>query len=81
MLESVAIDQSVISIAMVSGTETNVIYNIIEVREPVLNHNEKDTHMDGAILEGLYYFKKVMGEFLSLLTANGLCCILCEQAQ
>ena len=50
MLEDVDIDQSVVSSAMISITETKVIDNIIEERKPVLHKNEKDTPMYGEIL-------------------------------
>ena len=53
--------------------ETEVVDDIIEVREPVFNHNKKDTHIYGVIPEEYY---KVMGEVSSRLKLNGLCDIL-----
>ena len=37
-----------------------VLYKIIDVRETVLYHNEKDKPMYGAIIEDFDYVKKVM---------------------
>ena len=41
MLEYVDLDQSLVSSEMISSTETKVINNIIEVFEPLFNHNKK----------------------------------------
>ena len=60
MLEDVELYQSVIPSAMISSTETKVICNIIELSEPVLHHNEKDTSMYGNITEECDDVKKVM---------------------
>ena len=57
-----------------------VIYNILEIREPVLYHNKKDTHIYGAIPEECDDLKKVMKEMLSLLIGNGILNILYERA-
>ena len=81
MLEDAEIYQPVVSSAMIISTETKVIDNIIEVREPVLHHNEKDTPMYGAITEERDDVKKVVVEVTCLLTGNGLCNLLCEQYQ
>ena len=81
MLEEVDLDPSVVPSEMISIMEVKVIDNIIEVLEPVLYHNDNDTPMYGAIKEGCGGAKKVMGEMSSLLTGNGLCDLLCEQAQ
>ena len=70
MLEDVDIDQSVVSSAMISITETKVIDNIIEERKPVLHKNEKDTPMYGEIPEGCDNVKKVMEEVFPVLTRN-----------
>ena len=43
MLENVQLYQSGVSSSMINSIETNVIDNIIEVRKPVLHHNENDT--------------------------------------
>ena len=70
--------QSVDSSAIISGTETKVIDNIIEEREPVLHNNDRGAHMYGSIPGGCDNLKKLMGEVLSLLTGNGICNLLCE---
>ena len=50
MLEDVYLDQSVVSNSMISIKRAKFIDRIVEVRKPVLYHNEKDTPMYGAIL-------------------------------
>ena len=62
MSEGVELDRSVVSSTIISITETKVIDNIIEEREPALHHNEKDTPMYGAITENCDDVKKVVGE-------------------
>ena len=64
---------------MVSSTKAKMVDSIVEVLEPVLYHNEKDTPMYVAIPEECGDVKKFMGEVLSLLTGNWICIILCEQ--
>ena len=61
MLGDVDLDQSFVSSAMISITETKVIDNIVEWCEPVLYHNEKDTPIYGEIPEECDNVKKVMG--------------------
>ena len=72
MLEESELDQSVVSSAMMSSTETKFIDNIIKVREPVLYHNKKYAPLYGAVPDECDYVNKVMGEVPSLLTGNGL---------
>ena len=57
-----------------------VIYNTIEVRRNILYNNEKDTPMYGGIPEDFDNVKKLMGEFLSLLTVNRQCDIIGKQS-
>ena len=45
MLEDVEIDQSVISSEIISSTDMKTIDDIIELREPVLHHKEKNKPM------------------------------------
>ena len=66
---------------MVSSTKAKMVDSIVEVLEPVLYHNEKDTPMYGDNTEEYYDAKKVMGEVSSLLSGNGLCDLLCERVQ
>ena len=62
MLEDVYLDQSVVSNSMISIKRAKFIDRIVEVRKPVLYHNEKDTPMYGAITENCDDVKKVVGE-------------------
>ena len=62
MLEDVDINQSVVSSAIISSTEVKMIDNNIEVVEPVLYHNDKDTPMYGAVTEKCDNAKKMTGE-------------------
>ena len=55
---------------MVSSTKAKMVDSIVEVLEPVLYHNEKDTHMYVAIPEECGDVKKFMGVVLSVLTGN-----------
>ena len=50
-----------------------VIDNIVEVCEPVLHQNEKDTPMNVTIPEECDDMNKLMGEEASVLTINGIC--------
>ena len=49
-----------------------MIYNVIEVCEPVLRNNEKNIPIHGAILEEFDHMKRVMVKVLSRLKGYGL---------
>ena len=57
-----------------------MIYNVIELCEPVLHNNEKNIPIHGAIPEKFNIMKIVMGRVLSLLKGNGLCNVPYERA-